>query len=228
MMENHAVQKTEALAQGVFAKLGLHPTEAFCCCAPNMCGLRAVVVVIAWLQTVYACCVLLVSGFSTLASAIWLIANLQILSFVLLLLTFVFQFIIACLYLITGIYGIKATRSLQAITNLSPEVVKATQLYYKLNLVSFLAGLALGIILTILQSIAVANAVSIVFIWIWYIAYVALAAYVLFTIWSYSQWITKAANGDPTALGKAVKLGTAAPPPPTAEPVVHKSEQTAV
>eukprot|EP00873_Tetraselmis_striata_P018742 jgi/Tetstr1/439006/TSEL_027498.t1 len=223
---NAAMQKTADRAQGLFVKMGLKPLESFCCCAPNVCGLRGVVLVLSILQIAYAGVLLLVSLFMSLWGAIAYGSYHMAGGTVLLVLVFLFQLIMACLYLVSGIYGLKATFDLQAVINLNPVTVRNTQLHYKLNLVAFLVGAALGLLATIFASIAVRGyaVASIVFQWIWYLVYVGMAGYFLFTVWSYSHWITSAANGDSSALQKAVNLDGAAPS--AARPVAAPSQQT--
>jgi len=220
-VDNKHVATTEAFAQGVFAKLGLTPTDSFCCCAPGMCGLRFIVLILSIIQMAYGICVLVVSIFSTLWGVIVYTASLEVLSIVLLIINFVFQLLIGLFYFVTGIYGFRATNTFSEVVTTGEDIVRQTHVYYKLNLVGFLIVVIINFVIAIFESVASSHAASIVLYWIWYVLYVTLGAYILFTIWSYDHWISAAGNGDQSALSKALKLpnNNAEKPAPSATPV---------
>eukprot|EP00951_Prasinocladus_malaysianus_P029477 scaffold272586_cov40-Prasinocladus_malaysianus.AAC.1 len=181
--------KTDSAPQPAEAPPGLQPTDKFCCCAPGQCGLRLIVLILAVLQAAYGGCILLVSFFSTLWSLIVYAFTLQLFAIVLLAFSFIFELIIGAFYLTAGIFGIKATVNVDKVIGLSPEVVKDTQYFYKLNLLAFLVAVTLQLIIAIFQSCVLAYWFAILLQWIWFVVYVAIAGFVMYTIWSYNYWI---------------------------------------
>jgi hypothetical membrane protein len=153
----------------------------------------------------YGICVLIVSIFSTLWGVIVFTASLEVLSIVLLIINFVFQLLIGLFYLVTGIYGFRATYFFSEVITTGEDIVRQTHVYYKLNLVGFLIVVIINFVIAVFESVASSHAASIVLYWIWYVLYVALGAYILFTIWSYDHWIS-AGGADATAVILIVSL----------------------